>query len=93
MFDCIDADSIRHAAKGTTGAAGPSGLDAHNWRRICCTFKEASDDLCHSLALLARRLCTQVVDHSILAPFLACRLIALDKNPGVRPIGVCEAPR
>ena len=48
MFDSIDADAIRHAAKGTTGAAGPSGLDAHNWRRICCTFKDASDDLCHA---------------------------------------------
>ena len=93
MFDSIDADAIRHAAKGTTGAAGPSGLDAHNWRRICCTFKDASDDLCHALALVARRLCTQVVDHSILAPLLACRLIALDKNPGVCPIGMCEVPR
>ena len=74
-------------------AAGLSGLDAHNWRRICCTFKKASDDLCHSLALHARRFCTQVVDHSISAPFLACRSIALDKNPGVHPIGVCEVPR
>ena len=93
MFDCFDAASIRHAATGTKRAAGPSGLDAHNWRRICCTFNKASDELCHALALLARRLCTQVSDHSILAPLLACRLIALNKNPGVRPIGVCEVPR
>ena len=93
MFECIDAELIHHAAKNTTGTAGPSGLDAHGWRRICCTFKEASDELCLSLALLARRLCTQVVHHSALAPLLACRLIALDKNPGVRPIGRCEVSR
>ena len=93
MFDCIDADLIRHGAKHTNGAAGPSCMDAHGWRRICCTFKDASDDLCHSLALVARRMCTQFIDHNALAPLLACRLIALDKNPGVRPIGVCEVPR
>ena len=60
---------------------------------MCCSFKEASDGLCHSLALLARRLCTQFIHPSILAPLLACRLVALDKNPGVRPIGVCEVAR
>ena len=93
MFDCIDADLIRHSAKHTNGSAGPSGLDDHGWRRICCTFSDASDELCHSLALVAHRLCTQFVDHFALAPLLACRLKAKDKNPGVRPIGVCEVPR
>ena len=28
-----------------------------------------------------------------LLSWFACRLIALDKNPGVRPIGVCETRR
>ena len=93
IYERIDADLIRHADKNTNGAAGPSGLDAHGWRRICCTFKEASDKLYHSLALLARRLCTQFIHPSALAPMLACRLIALDKSPGVRPIGVCEVDR
>ena len=56
IFDCLDADLIRHAAKQTNGSAGPSGLNANAWRKICCSFREASDDLCHALALVARRL-------------------------------------
>ena len=53
---------------------------------MCCSFKEASHSLCHSLALLARHLCTQFIHPSILAFLLACRLVTLDKNPGVRPM-------
>lgn len=93
IFDQIDASSIRSAALSTTGAAGPSGLDAHCWRRLCTSFHSASRDLCHSLAHFARRLCTTLVDPKGLSSFLACRLIALDKCPGVRPIGVCETAR
>ena len=42
------------------------------------------------MALFARRLCTTYLSPTILASFLSCRLIALDKCPGVPPIGVCE---
>ncbi len=52
-----------------------------------------SDDVCHSLALLTRRICTTFVDPEGLSPLLACRLIALKKNRGVPPIGICEAVR
>ena len=45
------------------------------------------------MALLAKRLCTAFVNPQGLAPLLACRLIALDKNPGVHPIGICETAR
>ena len=93
VFDQIEAKSIRSAALRTKGAAGPSGIDAHCWRRLCTSFKSASNDLCHSLALLARRLCTSHVDPRGLSSLLACRLIALDKCPGVRPIGICETAR
>jgi len=94
VFDSIDATMIRTAAAlRTDGAAGPSGIDARGWRRLCTSFQTASNDLCHSLALLAKRLCTAFVDPQGLAPLLACRLIALDKNPGVRPIGICETAR
>ena len=93
IFDSIQGLTIRSAALRTSGAAGPSGIDARGWRRLCSSFKSASDDLCHSLALLSRRLCTVLVDPEGLAPLMSCRLIALDKSPGVRPIGICEVVR
>ena len=73
--------------------AGPSGVDAYEWRRLCTAFKGASTDLCHSLALMAQRLCTSYVDPKCVSPLLACRLIALDKSPGVRPIGIGDTAR
>ena len=93
IYDMIDASCIRTAALNTKGAAGPSGLDTHCWRRLCTSFHATSRELCHSLALLTKRLCTTFVDHKGLSAFLACRLIAIDKCPGVRPIGICETAR
>ena len=66
----------------TNSAAGPFGLDAHAWRRLCTSFKSGSASLCQSLAEVAKRLCSSLIDPKGLAPFLAYRLIALDKCPG-----------
>ena len=93
VFEAIDATTVKTAALRTDGAAGPSGIDARGWTRLCASFHSASTELCHSLALLARRLCSHYIHPDGLSALLACRLIALDKNPGVRPIGVGEIPR
>ena len=93
LFDELNAARIRSAALHTTGAAGPSGLDALTWRRLCTSFKSASQELCHCLALTAHRMCTTMVDPACLAPLLSSRLIALDKCPGVRPIGIGDTAR
>jgi len=45
------------------------------------------------LFVLTVHLCTVLVDPQGLAPFTACRLIAVNKNPGVQPIGICETVR
>ena len=93
IFDSLDASCIRSAALHTDGAAGPSGIDALGWRRMCTSYKSASNELCQSLAATARRLCTCFVEPESISPLLACRLIALSKNPGVRPIGIGETVR
>ena len=93
IFERIDGQLIRNTALKMDGAAGPSGLDAAAWKRLCSSFKSASNELCDTLAAVARRLSTCFVDPSGLSAFVACRLIALDKCPGVRPIGIGEIVR
>ena len=57
IFDNITGEAIRHAAMRVQGGAGPSGLDAGDWRRLCVSFGTVSDDLCRAMADLAKRLC------------------------------------
>ena len=93
LFGKIDGELIRSTALKTQGAAGPSGVDAWGWRRLCTSFQGSSRDLCNAIASATRRNCTSYVDPSGLEAITACRLIPLTKNPGVRPIGICETIR
>ena len=49
--------------------------------------------MCDGLAPVAKRLCTPYFDPAGNAALVAGRLIALDENPGVHPIGVGEVIR
>ena len=42
---------------------------------------------------LEKNLLTKSFDNDLLESFTACKLLALDKNPGIRPIGVGEVIR
>ena len=90
LFENLNADTIRNAAMHTQGSAGLSGLGSFAWRRLCCSFGSASHDLCSTLAAVGCRLCSSLANPESITAFVACRLIPLDKCPGVRPIGVGE---
>ena len=79
----------------TKGAGGPSQLDAEQYRRLLTSnkYKKKNKELQGQLATLARLLATGYLDPNTLEAFVACRLIPLDKNPGVRPIGIGEVTR
>ena len=93
IFEYLTCDMIKRASLHTHGAAGPSGVDAYAWRRICTSFGDASVTLCGALASVACCIATAEVDSTILMPFVACRLIPLGKRPGVHPIGIGDVPR
>ncbi len=100
LFANIDESTIAKAAMNTNGAAGPSGLDAVGWRHILVSrnYGDAGKDLRSSLAIMARHLATKKISvvekqSTSLEAYLSCRLIPLDKSPGVRPIGIGEVLR
>ena len=56
-------------------------------------FSSSSTELCEAIAATARKICSSHVAPKALEPLVACCLIALDKCPGVRPIGIRETVR
>ena len=93
LFTGITRDIIKSAALNTQGAAGPSGIAADEWRRMCTSFKATSDALCDALASCAKRIASEYIDPASLQAYVACQLIPLNKRPGVRLIGIGEVVR
>ncbi|MEM7298736.1 MAG: C2H2-type zinc finger protein [Bacteroidota bacterium] len=100
MFEDLDGTVICRAASRTKGSAGPSRMDAENWKRILLSksFGKESKNLQESIAKMARIPCTRhrastVPNENPLEAYTACRLIPLDKNPGIHPIGIGETLR
>ena len=94
IYYSIDSEIARDAIEKTRDSAGPSRLDADGWRRILMSgnFGSSGEDLRKAIADMTKRLCRDnTVKH--LEAFLACRIIPLDKQPGVRPIGIHEILR
>jgi len=90
---------VKQACLKTKGGSGPSGLDADGWRRILASnkFGTTNVDLRKAVANMIKKMCTEKIDNingkSPLEALISCRLIPLDKNPGLRPIGVGEVLR
>uniref|UniRef100_A0A1X7TNZ6 Reverse transcriptase domain-containing protein n=1 Tax=Amphimedon queenslandica TaxID=400682 RepID=A0A1X7TNZ6_AMPQE len=89
----ITGNHVHQVALRIQGSAGPGGCDAAHWQDILLRYGPASRRLCDCVANLSRCLANSVLDWSLLRALLASRLIALDKSPGVRPIGVGETLR
>ena len=91
----VDEEMIRKAAIRTKVGSGPSGMNANGWHRILASnnFGTSSVDHLKAFANVVQKLCTDLVETHTIGAFLSCRLIPLDKNPGLRPIEVGEVLR
>ena len=92
IFDSLTGEKIRKTVLRCNGSAGSSGLDVAARHRMCTAFRRASNDLCDSIAAFRQKICTTELDGDSLSAYVACHLIALDKSPGVRPIGEKNFP-
>ena len=89
---------VKEVALKTKGGCGPSGLDADGWRKILVSksYGTINIDLRRAFVNVIKKICTEKLpvdttkDETPLEAFLACRLIPLDKNPGLRSIGAGE---
>ena len=70
-------------------------MDSELYRRILCykNFKTEGKILREEIALFSRNLLKKSYHPSLLEAFTSCGLIPLEKNPGIRPIGVGEVLR
>ena len=89
----ITQDTVEKVASRLHGSAGPSGTDAVALRDWLLRFGEDSKILREELAAIARWLANHHPPWAAYRALMACRLVALDKQPGVRPIGIGEVYR
>ena len=70
-------------------------MGADGWRRILCSnkFGDANVDLRKAITNFIKKICTEKMSAVSIEAFVACRLILVDKNPGLPPIGVGEILR
>ena len=93
IFKQLNAKTVQKSPLKTHGSHGPTDLDTCEWRRKITHFNQTSIELCKTIAKLSYTVASKVVTHENLTAYNSCRLIPLDKNPGVRPIGIGEILR
>ena len=75
------------------GSSGASGTDFEHWQTVLLRHGALSSHLRDEVATLATKMCNQILPSSKVRALVSGRLIALDKCPGVRPIGIGECLR
>ena len=87
--DC-DADMVEEVASKLRGGAGPSGVDTIALKNWFLRHSRASRVLREEMAEWTEWLCNELPPWVAYRAMMGARLVALDKEPGTRPLGFGE---
>lgn len=90
---CVSGDAITITAAKLNGGAGPSGIDSTDLKNWLLRFGLQSEGLRNEMACWTEWLANGNPPFPAICALMAGRLVALDKQPGVRPIGIGEVFR
>ena len=86
----ITEDTVEEVSRHLSGGAGLNGTDSQEMSRWLTCYGPASRELRQTVAELANWLANNTPPWAAYRAFMSGRLIALDKCPGIRPIGIGE---
>ncbi|KAF6209915.1 hypothetical protein GE061_015669 [Apolygus lucorum] len=89
----VTAEHVENVARSLHGGGGPGGSSSEQWMDYLLRYGRASLRLRNAVGALASKLANEEVARDTIKALVASRLVALDKSPGVRPVGVGECLR
>ena len=90
---CVSQDDVEAISSRLTGAAGPGGTDAVDLANWLLRFGRESEALREEMAAWTNWLANTSPPWAAYRAVMANRLVALDKQPGTRPVGIGEVYR
>ena len=89
----IATDVVEDVVTKLGGSAGPGGADAEAMKAWCLGFGMISELLRSEIAMMTTWIANRNPPWAAYRALMACRLVALDKQPGTRPLGIGESIR
>uniref|UniRef100_A0A0G4G3W2 Uncharacterized protein n=1 Tax=Chromera velia CCMP2878 TaxID=1169474 RepID=A0A0G4G3W2_9ALVE len=89
----ITEEDIAAVARRLQSSVGPSGFDSTQLCTAVLSLERENRESREELANLATEMGRRVFEWDQVKALIACRLVALDKCPGVHPVGIGEAIR